>query len=92
MVTDSLSQGSRPGETKSFTIKMPATRKERIVATMAIPPPRAMVLRWYRSAVGTAMKPMREANFVTIQVSIAETANDATSRIIARISIFIILL
>ena len=79
-----LSRASRPGSTKNFTIKMPATRKRRIVATIDMPPPRAIVERWYLSSVGRATKPTRVERFLTSRVRPADTVNDATSRIIAR--------
>lgn len=83
MAADS-SSANRPGSTKNFTIKIPATRKEKIVITIAMPPPRAIVERWYLSSVGRATKPTRVVIFLTSQVRIADAANDATSRIIAR--------
>ena len=83
MVTEE-SKASRPGSTKNFTISIPATRKRRIVATIDMPPPRAIVERWYLSSVGRATKPMRVVRFLTSQVRMADAANDATSRIIAR--------
>ena len=79
------SRGRRPVATRNFTIRIPATRKDRIVATMAIPPPRAIMVRWYLSSVGRATKPARAAMFLTRKVRIAETANDASNRIIAKL-------
>jgi len=65
-------------------MRIPAMRNERMVATMAMPPPRAIVERWYLSSVGRATKPTRVVRFSTSQVRTADAANDATNRIIAR--------
>ena len=82
MVPASL-RASRPGSTKNFTIKIAVTRNERIVATIDMPPPRAIVERWYLSSVGRATKPTRVVRFLTSQVRPADAANDVITRIIA---------
>jgi hypothetical protein len=63
---------------------MPATRKEMIVATIDMPPPRAIVERWYLSSVGRATKPVSVANFLVTAVKQADTTNEQSSKIIPK--------
>ncbi len=91
MLAASVSQGSRPGARTSFIAIAAAIKKAAMVAKIAMPPPRGIMVRWYLSSAGRATKPVRWASFRTRAVKTAETANEPVNKITAgRISFSIL--
>ena len=91
MLAASVSQGSRPGARTNFIAIAAVIKKAAMVAKIAMPPPRGMMVRWYLSTAGRATKPVLSASFRTIAVRMTETANEPESKIAAgRISLSIL--
>ena len=89
MLAASVSQVSRPGARTNFIVAAAVIKKAAMVAKIAMPPPRGMIVRWYLSSAGRATKPVLSASFRTRAVKMTEQANEATNKL-GRISFSIL--